>query len=85
MRHFQWVPIEQGDLYINVDRIIAVEEIDGTQECIVTVDGFKNPVVSSIKAVKFVEELYDTQREDKANVPTYIAGTIGTVDEVTYT
>lgn len=81
MRHFQWVPIEQGDLYINVDRIIAVEEIDGTQECIVTVDGFKNPVVSSIEAVKFVEELYATQRDDKANVPTHVDGFIRILGE----
>jgi len=82
MRHFQWVPTGKEDLFINIDRIISVEQpAGGATGCIITVDGFEEPVWCDYSAYKFVEDLYTTQREDTENVPTVVDGHIRIISE----
>ena len=81
MRSFVCIGTDSGGVYVNVDRIISVEDTEDVYKCIVTIDGFKNPIWCNQGTDNLIEAIYDVQLHDARNMPVHIEGTVGTISE----
>ena len=81
MRHFIWLFPEKGPIAVNMDRIISVEETEHPEKCIITIDGFKEPMWYDVSADEIVGALYREQKADGDEMPTKVDGVIRIINE----